>query len=270
MWGAWRAVVNGMKVVRAHPHILIYPYLAALFILLTYPIVNGLVFRVWSEVAHSSVFTTVNDTTMVEAAPRFLRILLGLVAFSVFYTIFVTAYFTSAMAASTLANLDNKPTPWYYGFTAIGHHFSRVTKFALLAIFFFPLSIIAQRSRPAKELPSVIGSSLSLSMAQMAPAILSTNKGIMATIRQSVDTLGSAWKENLVIKIGLWVVILALLLIGFLPQFVEQHWIDADTAQLVGALSAILFSFTAYVVTKVIGSVFTATLYHQVGRQKKR
>ena len=268
--GAWRAIVNGLGILKAHPQILIYPYLAALFVLLTYPIVNGLVFKVWSEVAHSTIFTTVSDTVLVEETPRFLRITLGLVAFSVFYTIFVTAYFTTAMAAAALANLDNKPTPWYYGLAGVGHHFGRVTKFASLAIFFFPLSIIAQRHKPVKELPGVIGSSLSLNMAQLAPAILTTNQGILPTIRQSVDTLGRAWRENLVIKVALWLLILAILSFGFLPQFVQKHWVDADTAQLVGALTAILVSFVAYVVTKVIGSVFTATLYHQATKKHRR
>ena len=268
--GAWRAIVNGLGILKAHPQILIYPYLAALFVLLTYPIVNGLVFKVWSEVAHSTIFTTVSDTVLVEETPRFLRITLGLVAFSVFYTIFVTAYFTTAMAAAALANLDNKPTPWYYGLAGVGRHFGRVTKFASLAIFFFPLSIIAQRHKPVKELPGVIGSSLSLNMAQLAPAILTTNQGILPTIRQSVDTLGRAWRENLVIKVALWLLILAILSFGFLPQFVQKHWVDADTAQLVGALTAILVSFVAYVVTKVIGSVFTATLYHQATKKHRR
>src|SRR3989344_177340 len=268
--GAWRAIVNGLGILKAHPQILTYPYLAALFVLLTYPVVNGLVFKVWSEVAHSTIFTTVSDTVLVEETPRFLRITLGLVAFSVFYTIFVTAYFTTAMAAAALANLDNKPTPWYYGLAGVGRHFGRVTKFASLAIFFFPLSIIAQRHKPVKELPGVIGSSLSLNMAQLAPAILSTNQGVMPTIRQSVDTLGRAWRENLVVKVALWLLILAILSFGFLPQFVREHWVNADTAQLVGALTAILVSFVAYVVTKVIGSVFTATLYHQAAKKHRR
>ena len=267
--GAGWAVVNGLGVLKAHPQILIYPYLAALFILLTFPVVNGLVFKVWDEVAHSTIFTTVNDSAVIEETPRFLRILFGLVAFSVFYTIFVAAYFTTAMAASTLANLDKKPTTWYYGLAAVGRHFGRVTKFALIAIFFFPLSIIAQRHKPVKELPGVIGSSLSLNMAQMAPAMLSTKQGVIPTIRQAVDTLGSAWKENLVIKVGLWIVIFAVLSAGFLPQFVQEHWVDADSAQLVGALTTILLSFVVYVVTKVIGSVFTATLYHQSSNKKK-
>jgi hypothetical protein len=216
------ALYGGLVVIRRHPQILIYPYLAALFILVTYPIVNGIVFKLWSSLSSESIFVSAGE------GPEFLRILVGLVAFSAFYAIFITGYFNVAMAAGVQAGLEKRKVSFLYGISQVIKTFPKVTKFAVLAIFFFPLSIIAQRSKLPKGLPGVIGSSLSLSMAQLSPVILT---------------------EKL--------------------QFVQEHWLDADTAQLIGALTAILLSFTAYVVTKVIGSIFTAVLYHKSAGKNK-
>lgn len=255
--GTAAAFHGGLLVIKRHPQILVYPYLAALFILVTFPIVNTFVFQIWSGLSGESIFVPAGE------GPAFLRVLLGLVAFSVFYTIFITAYFNVAMAAGVQAGLENRKVSILYGIKEVLRKFPAVTKFAVLAIFFFPLSIIAQWRRLPRGLPGVIGSSLSLSMAQLAPVILSENKGVLDSIRLSVDTLGKAWKENVVIKVLMWLVIFGLLSAGFLPQFVQDNWVDADTARLIGALTAILLSFMAYVVTKVIGSIFTTVLYHQ-------
>lgn len=263
--GAGSAVRIGLGAIRRNPQVLIYPYLAATFILVTFPIVNGVVFEIWDSLWHSSVISLADQT------PRNLRILLGLVTFSFFYTIFITAFFSAAMSAEILTKLENDKAPVTRGLSLVIKNFPRIAKFALLAIFFFPLSIIAQRHKLPKGLPHVLGSSLSLNMAQLAPVVLFEKKSVLASIRQSVDTLGGAWKENLVIKIGLWLLILLLLSIAFLPGLLEEHWVDSDTAQLIGALSAVLLSFVGYVVAKVIGGVFTATLYHQAqGRNKKQ
>lgn len=257
-----KSLYGGAVVVKRHPQILLYPYLAALFILITYPIVNGFIFKIWSSLSDESIFVNAGE------GPEFLRVLLGLVAFSAFYAIFVTAYFNVAMAAGTRAGLEGHKVSFLYGIREVVAHFLKVTKFALLAVFFFPLSIIAQRKKPLKAIPGVIGSSLSMSMAQLSPVILNENLGVMDSIRKSVDTLGKSWKENIIIKILTWTAIFVLLSVGFLPQFVQDHWVDADTAQLIGALTAILLSFTAYVVTKVVGSLFTAVLYHRASNKK--
>lgn len=260
--GAGRASAAGLRVIKSRPQILIYPYIAVVFILLTFPIVNGLVFEIWNSVWQNSLFDA------ADGAPKNLRILLGLVTFSFFYTTFVTGFFSVATAAEVSAKLKDRQAPLTQGLRAVAGNFPRTLKFSLAAIFFFPLGIIAQRHKSARSLLSVIGSSLSLNMAQLAPVILDEKKPVLATIRQSVDTLGDAWKENLVIKTGMWLTIFLLLSIGFLPQLLQENWINKDTAALIGSLSAILLSFAAYVVTKVLGAVFTATLYHQTSNKK--
>lgn len=263
--GAGSAVKKGLGTIKQNPQILIYPYLAALFILVTLPLANGLVFKLWDSVAHGSIFTAIDDT------PRSLHILVGLVSFSLFYTIFVSAYFTCAMSADVLAKLEGRSTPPLYGLRMVGRNFLRVSKFALLAIFFFPISIFAQRHRlnRPKGGVSVIGSSLSLNMSQLAPVILTKKKSLNGTIRQSVDTLGSAWRQNLVIKIGMYGAIFLLVSASFLPKLVEDHWFNGETAHIVGVLTGVMLTLVGYVVTKVIGSVFTATLYYQASRQHK-
>lgn len=256
---------HSFSILKNDPQILAYPYLAGLFVLVTFPIVNSLAFRLWDSIAHSSIFSVTDN------APRDLRILLGLVTFSFFYSTFVSAYFTCAVSAAVLAKLEGHSTPPLYGFRIVLSRFRAVTKFALLAVFFFPISIFAQRRKvPTRDILSVIGSSLSLNMSQLAPVILTEKKSTTSTIRQAVDTLGAAWHEGLVIKIGTYLVLILLLAIGFLPKLLEDYWFDDHTARVVGALAGVLLSLTAYVVTKVTSSVVTTTLYHQAKTTKNK
>ena len=263
--GAGQAVKDGLFVLKRHPQIMLYPYLAAIFIVISFPLVNGLVFKIWDSFAHETIFSVTDN------APHNVRILLGLVTFSIFYTTLVTAYFTCAVSASVLANLEGRQTSPLYGFHAVLKHFLKVSKFAILAIFFFPISVVAQRHKlkEPKGLVSVIGSSLSLNMSQLAPVILTENKSVAATIRQSVDTLGSAWHENLVIKIGTYLAIFALIFAGLLPKLLRDTTLDQDAVYIISILAGFLISVLGYVITKVIGSVFTATLYHQAKLNKK-
>ena len=270
--GAAKAINNAGSIVRQSlsilkqdPQLLTYPYVAGFFILITFPIINSLVFKIWDSIAHNSLFSVADN------APRDLRILLGLVTFSFFYSTFVSAYFTCAISAAVLAKLENRPTPPLYGFRVVFRRFGTVTKFAFLAIFFFPLSVFAQRRKvPSRGIVSVVGSSLSLNMSQLAPVILTENKSITATIRQTVNTLGAAWHEGLVIKIGTYAVLILLLMIGFLPKILEDYWFDSGTAHLIGTLAGVLLSLVAYVVTKVVGSVVTTNLYYQAKTTKDK
>jgi len=208
---------QSFKTLFKDPQILIYPFLAVIFIGITFLIVNTLVLHVWDKAAHNSIFS------VTDAAPHYLKILLGLVTLSFFYTAFVTAYFTCAVSGSVLAKLEKRRTPPLYGLRAVGHRFFRVSKFALLAIFFFPLTLIALRrkfSGCVRGPVEVIGPALSMSIAQLAPVILQEDKSLLASIRQAVDTLGKAWRENLVIKAGMYGALILIGALGFLPKLV--------------------------------------------------
>lgn len=263
--GVFGIIGNGLKAINKDPQILIYPYLAVLIILVTFPLVNSLAYGIWDKATYYTNFSVTDET------PQRVRILLGLVTFYVFYTGLITAYFTCAVSASVMEKLEGRPTTPLYGMRLVFKLFFKVTKFALIAIFLFPLGIIAQYkklSRP-KGVIEVLGSSLSLHIAQLAPAILSDNKNIMDTIRYSVNTLGKAWRENLVIKIVIYLMLVGLAFLSFLPKLVEHYWFDGSTSNAVGWAAAALLGVSSYVVVKVIGTVFTTTLYYRVSKQKE-
>jgi len=244
---------------------LIYPYSAIIFILLTSPIVGRLVFSMWNRVQQPEVIDQVT-----KAAPNELLVQLGLVTFSVFYTIFVTSYFTCMISAATLAQLEGRSTSLLYGLKVVARRFFRVSKFALLAIFFLPMGIMAQRRKMTspRGIFEAISSSFSLSMSQLAPAIVTSRKGVYETLRHSVDTLGQLWKESLVIRFGTFLAILLLGSISFLPKLIENWWFDGQTAHAVGWIVTALLGASSYVLLRVISTIFTTTLYYQAKAKK--
>ena len=263
--GAWTVVRQGFKSLRKHPQMLIYPYSAIIFILLTSPIVGRLVFSMWNRVQQPEVIDQVT-----KAAPNELLVQLGLVTFSVFYTIFVTSYFTCMIAASTLAQLEGRPTSLFYGLRVVARRFFRVSKFALLAIFFLPMGIMAQRRKMTspRGIFEAISSSFSLSMSQLAPAIMTGQKGVYETLRHSVDTLGQLWKESLVIRFGTFLAILLLGSISFLPKLIESWWFNGRTTHAIGWIVTALLGASSYVLLRVISTIFTTTLYYQAKAKK--
>lgn len=262
---AWLVVQGSFGVIKNDPKILIYPYLAIIFILVTYPVVGRFVFAMWHRVDHPAIITEVD-----QAAPQALVVHLGLVTFSVFYTLFVTSYFTCMISASTWAELEGKPTSALYGLRVVGRRFLRVSRFAILAIFFFPMGIVAQRKkfRSPRGAFEAISSSFSLSMSQLAPEVVAGKKGVFETVRQSVDTLGQLWKESLVIRVGTFLAIILLGLISLLPKVMERYWFNGSTAHVVGWILTALLGASSYVLLRVIGAVFTTTLYYQAKTKK--
>ena len=196
---------------------------------------------------------------------RSLGLIIGLVGFSAFYTALVTAYFTCAVSAGVMSKLENRPTPPLYGLLRVAKNFLRVTKFALLSVFFFPVGVYAQRRKLPRGIVGVVGSSLTLHMAQAAPAILTTNKSFGATIRDAIDTLGKAWHEGLILKVGMY---LAIFLIVALPKLIQHGLFKSHSASNIGWLISLELATSGYVVLKVINSIFTTVLYYQA-RDKK-
>ncbi len=265
-WHHSRTIAKrSFKILLKNPEILIYPYLAIVFILVTYPLVGRFVFNTWHHVQQPTVVTQVSGH-----APHILLVHLGLVTFSVFYTIFVTSYFIAAMSVVVLAKLEDRKTPPLYGLWVVSKRFWRVSKFALLAIFFMPLGIIAQRrklGRP-KGVFEAISSSFSLSMSQLAPEVVTGSKGVFDTTTDTVETLGKAWRESLTIRIGTFTAILLFGLISFLPKVIEHYWFDNGGVHLLGWILTALFGASSYVLIRVIGATLTTTLYYEA-KQKK-
>ena len=148
--------------------------------------------------------------------------------------------------------------------------FFRVTKFAVLAIFFFPMGLFAQHKKftSPRGVFEAISSSFSLSMSQLAPEVVTGNKGVFETVRQSVDTLGQLWKESLVIRVSLFLTFVLLGSISFLPKVIEYYWFNDSTAHFVGWIVTVFLGASSYVLLRVIGAVFTTTLYYEAKHKK--
>jgi len=258
-----KAVINsGTNLLRKDPQVMVYPLMAVAVIWLTSPLVSRLVVSAWRHVNRVALLGQVD-----QSAPHVLLAHLGLVTFSVFYTIFITSYFTCALSASVLAKLEGRNMPPLYGLWLVIRKFPRVTWFALTSVFFFPLGVFAQRRKLPRGIVGVIGSSFSLSTAQLAPAIVSGDQRVFDTVTHTVDTLGKAWRESLVIRAGLIVSILFLGSLSFLPKLVQHYWFAASTSQAAGWVATLLLGVTSYVVVRVIGTVFTTTLYYQASHK---
>jgi len=256
MRGAIRVIKHTLRVLKDHPEIAAYPYLAAAFISISFPIVSSTIFAGW----YRRVFS---DTSGL--VPHKAHAVIGLVGFFAFYSALVAALFTCAVSISVIAKLENRDVPPFYGLLRVIKNFFRVVKFAALSIFFLPLGIFAQRRKLPGSWLGVIGSSLTLHMAQVAPAVLTTNKKLGATLRDSIDTLGRAWRESLVLKIWMYVLVF---LIFVLPKLIQKGLFSGHTASNVGWIVSIELGASTLVAFKVANSIFTAVMYHEARNKK--
>lgn len=263
--GAGQVSARSFKSLLRAPQIAIYPVMAAGFVLITSPIISAFVVSLWHRVEHPVLMTGVTSQ-----APHVLLQHLGLVAFSVYYANFVADYFVCAAAAATLTMLEHRRTTVFYGLWVVRHRFLRITKFCLVSIFFMPLGITAQR----KKMKTVRGafetiiSSFSLSMPQLAAEVITSDETIMHTIRNSADTLGKLWKENLVIRAGMIGSVLLLGSISFLPKLIQQLFFDSSTAHVVGWVLTAILGASSYVLLHVMSTVITTTLYFEAKNSK--
>jgi len=253
---AFGIIKQSLRIVGKHPQILIYPYTALLLVALTYPLASASVFAVW----YNQIFTEAGTV-----APHRLSIILGFVGFLTFYTAFIAAYFSTAVSAAVLAMLDGKRPSLFYGVRQVSKHFLRVTKFAILSVFFFPMGIYAQRRKLPKDIGWILGSSFTLHMAQIAPSILEGNQKYGATIRNSIDRMGKTWKEGLVLKVGMY---LTFFLLIVLPKLIQHQWYKSQTADNISWLISLELGASGYVFFKVINAIFTAVLYHRAMENK--
>lgn len=254
--GAVTVLKHTFIVLKDHPEITLYPYVAALFISITYPLVSATIFAHWYQRAFS-------DTDIL--VPHRVRAVLGIVGFLAFYSALVAAYFTCAVSANVIAKLEGRPIPPFYGPLRVIKNFWRVTRFAVLSIFFFPIGIFVQRRKLPNGWTGVLGSSLTLHMAQVAPSILTTPHKFGETIRHSIDTLGRAWRESLMLKIWMYMVIF---LIFALPKLIQEGLFKGHVASNVGWIISIELGASGLVAFKVLNSIFTAVLYHDARNKK--
>jgi hypothetical protein len=265
--GAKGVATQGFDVLRKDIAVTVYSVFVFLLLLLSIPLVNAILIAIANSLSNQAIFN--GEHHIAKAI---------FVAIAVFVSAACAAmllsYFACAVAASTLAQLDGHPAPLLKGLKVFKNHFRHISKFALVSIAYIPIGFIAQRRKLTTgthmNRAEVIGSSLSMSTAQLAPAILYENKGIYETVEHSVATLGKAWREGLVIKVSIYLtVILLTLLIGVLPSLVQEYFSKSSTSQEISRLLTILLVLCLLLTAKVLSTVFTATLYWQVTRQDK-
>jgi hypothetical protein len=255
--GAADVIKVSLNTVIRQPGVLVYPYLALVFIAITYPLISSSIFNRW----YNDIFLRAGYVT-----PHHTAAIIGLVSFSAFYAAFVTAFFTCAVSATVLAKLEGRDTTLFYGLAQVVKHSWRVARFAVLSVFLLPIGIYAQRRKLPKGIVGVLGSSLTLHMANLAPAILTTHKRFGETVRDSINTLGKKWREGLVLKVGMYV---SIFVIVVLPKLIQHHFFTSQHAGNIGWLISLELATSSYVTFKVINAIFTTVLYHQA-RDKNR
>jgi hypothetical protein len=263
MHNAEKVAKQGLRVLREDLAIGVYSLFVFLLLLLTIPLINGLLLAIANRLADQSIF-----------APEHHLAKTAFVAIAVFLSAACAAillsYFTCAVAASTIAQLEGHPAPLLRGLKLFGVRFRHITKFALVSIAFIPIGFLAQKRKFSgvsvnKAKAEVAGSAFSLSMAQLAPVILSEDKEIYETVQHSVATLGKAWREGIVIKISIYLTVLLLtLLIGFLPTLVQGLFFSSSFSQAASRFFTILLIICLLITTKVLSTVFTTTLYWRI------
>jgi hypothetical protein len=252
---------QGLSVLRRDVTIAIYPLFVFLLLLLTIPIVNGLILAIANTLSSESVFAA------EQHAAKAIFVFIAVVVTAV-YTATMLSYFSCILSALTLSELDGHRAPLLKGISVFRKRFGHATKFAFFSILFIPIGIIAQRHK-FKHFPigtgRVIGSAFSLSTAQLAPLILSEDKGIFETVRMSTETLGRSWREGIVIKIIIYITVIILtILIGFFPVLIQSYISDSSTAQTIGRLGSLVLILGLLIATKVLGTIFTTTLYWRI------
>jgi hypothetical protein len=260
--------VQGLHVLRKDIAVTVYAVFVFLLLLLIIPLINTILLAVANGFADQPIFSSEHHLVKI--------IFVAIAVFaSAACAAMLLSYFACAVAASTIAQLDGHPAPLLKGLKVFKNRFRHISRFALVSIGFIPIGFIVQRRKLAKgtafNKAEVIGSSLSLSTAQLAPAILSEDKGIYDTVQHSYDTLGKSWREGLVIKIATYATVIFLtLLIGTLPSLVQSYWFDSSTSQEISRLMTILLVICLLLTAKVLGTVFNATLYWRVSSEGER
>jgi hypothetical protein len=262
MHSARNVAMQGFGILRKDIAVTIYSVFVFLLLLITIPLINTVLIAIANGLANESIFSAQHHLAKI--------IFVAVAVFlSAACAAMLLSYFTCAVAASTLAQLDGHPAALLKGLKIFKNRFRHISKFAMVSILYIPIGFLAQRKKLANgthiNRAEVIGSSLSMSTAQLAPAILSEDKGVFETVEHSVETLGKSWREGLVIKAAIYLtVILLTLLIGVLPSLVQSYWFDSSTSQEISRFMTILLVICLLLTAKVLGTVFTTTLYWRI------
>ncbi len=255
---AWRVTKQAGDVIRKNPSILLYPLAAAWVISVSFAAVNGILLNIADRLSNDAVFAADHHTA---------NLLLGFGAAisGYIYLNIVLAFFTCAASAAVIAGIEDHPAPFLHSLASVAKYWRRIIHFGALTIIYIPLTVLAQHQKlsgQVRDSMELTGSALSMSTAQLAPVIMTDNSSAMESIKTAVNTLGKAWRENLVIKSGMYVAFLIVGAIGFLPKIVEHYWFNSSSASYVGWFVSAVLWLSSFIIIKVLGGVFTTTLYY--------
>lgn len=256
---AGKISAQGLSSLRRDIFIIVYPVMVFLVVLVTIPTINALILALFNGAAHHSIFSF--DEHAAKVVFYYVAIIV-----TALYTALIISFFTCLISAAVLAELDGQPTPFLQGLKLVYGHKGKIARFGIFSIpfVFIPVGILAQKRKIFKSTASVIGSSYSLSMAQLAPAIFSEEEeDLFATVRHTISTLGRAWQEGLVLKIVSYLLLLILAGVSLLPKIFDHYTSNSGT-RLAGWLVPLVVFLGFLIVTKVLSAVFTATLYWRV------
>jgi hypothetical protein len=238
---ALKIIKKGFWALKSDPAIVIYPLLLLLALISTLTTISAWIYSAANAISHEAAFQSQQSVFVIGF--DILAILL-----STIYGYMLLSFFSSLIAASVIGHLEGKSAPLIYGIKLTSKHFRRIMHFAFLSLILIPLGILSQRHKWKEPRPAVevLGSSLSLNIAGLSPAIISGTEGVEETIIKTIVTMGKAWRENLIIKAGIYLILII---------------IAVSISLSTNGLLSLLLGMAFFIVAKVFTSVFTATIY---------
>ncbi|HEY9658305.1 MAG TPA: hypothetical protein V6C65_07630, partial [Allocoleopsis sp.] len=94
------------------------------------------------------------------------------------------------------------------------------------------------------------------------------NTSITESVRWMNQTLGQAWRQNLLLKVGRYSIFFLIGFLAFLPKLAQHYWFDSHSAHIVGWIVATGLWLISFVLIQLFSSIFTAVLYHKVTHNK--
>lgn len=235
--------------------ILIYPILATIITLITLPIVTGFIAAMIAGfIALLNIDANRTLITLIAAA------------FLILYVSVVSGVFTCLIVSAVSVRLEGKTTIPIAGLLRAIPKWRRILQFSIASPLFGVLYLVSSRPRTVGAVWTTITTSLSINTAVVAPGIIQTDRSLIGTLHGSTTVLRRGWKEQLLFKGLMYIVVITLALVSFLPSYIAEKASSIDPAAESAArwvVSAAIWVLL-FIVTKVISSVFTTILYHRM------
>lgn len=238
-----------------HKIILIYPLLATFITLFTLPIISGFI---------AATIATFVSLLNIDIA----RTVIALIAATllVFYISVVSGIFTCLIVSAVSVRLEHSRTILFAGLVKAIPRWRRVLQFSIASPLFGVIYLLTSRPRSPGQVWTMITTSLSINTALVAPGIINTDRPLVNTLHDSTTVLRRGWKQQLLFKGLVYVVVITLAFASFLPSYIAEKAssIDPDAESAAKWIVSAVIWVLLFIATKVISSVFTTILYHRM------